>query len=90
MHFPTDKTEYTTVFDGPVVDHWLKLIIAQTANSATMQARSDDPNLYARVCYRMSSVLPHVIEVSNPDATPLTECGMSVRPTEFQALAFKI
>ena len=46
MHFPTDKTEYTTAFDGPVVDYWLERKIAQTANAPTMQAQLGDPTVY--------------------------------------------
>ena len=53
MHFPTDRTEHTTAFDGPVVDHLLKPKIAQTANTSTMQDRSDDQNLHGLVPYRL-------------------------------------
>ena len=56
MHFPTDKIAHNTAIDGPVVDHWLEWKIAQTVNAPTMQAQSDDPNLYRRVLYRLSYV----------------------------------
>ena len=61
MHFPRDRTAYTTAFDGPVMDHWLEQKIAQTANASAMQDRSamqEDPNLYSRVLYRLSYVPP--------------------------------
>ena len=44
MHFLTDKTAYTTAFDGPVVDDWLEREIAKPANAYTVQDRSDDRN----------------------------------------------
>ena len=46
MHFPTDRTGHTSVFDGPVVNHWLQWKIAQIANASAMQDRStmkEDP-----------------------------------------------
>ena len=46
MHFPTDRTEHATAFDGSVVDHWLEYKIAQTANESAMQDRSDDQDLH--------------------------------------------
>ena len=52
MHFLTDRTVHITVFDGPVVDHWLEWKIAEIANATAMQDRStmqDDPNLYSKV-----------------------------------------
>ena len=58
MHLPTDRTSHTTTFDGPVADHWLEWKIAQTANAPAMHARSDDPNLYRQVHYRLSYVTP--------------------------------
>ena len=33
VHFPTDRTAPTTIFDGPVVDHWLEWKTAQPANA---------------------------------------------------------
>ena len=50
--FPTDRIANTTAFDRPVVDHWLELKIAQTANAYTMpdlSAMPEDSNLYSRV-----------------------------------------
>ena len=61
MLFPTDRTAHSTVFDGPVVDDWLELKIAQTAIAPTMQDQSDDPNLYKQMLYHLSySALPAV------------------------------
>ena len=37
--FPTDRKAHTTSFDGPVVEHWLELKIAQIANGSTVQDR---------------------------------------------------
>ena len=54
MHFPTDRTAHTTAFYGPVVDHWLEQKIAQTANVCAVPDRSDDPNLYRWVLYRLN------------------------------------
>ena len=53
MHFPTEKTAHTSLYE-PVVDHWLERKITQTANASTMQ---EDPNLYSGVLYHMSYVL---------------------------------
>ena len=61
MHFPTDRASHTTAFDGPVEDHCLGQKIAQTANASAMQGRSamrEDPNLYSRVLYQLSYVMP--------------------------------
>ena len=41
-------------FDAPVVDNCLAWKIAQTANASAMQNRSDEPNLYRWVLYRLS------------------------------------
>ena len=57
MHFPTDRTTHSTVFDGPVVDHWVEWKIAQTANASAVQDRSGDLNLYKWVLYHLSYVL---------------------------------
>ena len=37
MHFPMDRIAHTTAFDGPIVNHWLKWKIAETANASAMQ-----------------------------------------------------
>ena len=37
MHFPTDRSAYTTAFDERVVDHWLERKTVQTANGSTEQ-----------------------------------------------------
>ena len=61
MHFSPDRTAHITVFDRPVVYHRLEWKIAQTANASAIQDRSvmpEDPNLYSRVLYRLSYVLP--------------------------------
>ena len=58
MHSPTDRTAHTTAFDGPVVDDWLELKIAQTENASAMQDQytmQEDPNL---VFYRLSQAPP--------------------------------
>ena len=44
LHFPKGRVAHTTAFGGQVVDHWLELKIAQSANASTMQ---EDPNLYS-------------------------------------------
>ena len=54
MHIPLDRIADTTAFDGPVVDHWFEWKIAQTANAPDMQARSDDPNHYRQMLFRVS------------------------------------
>ena len=59
MHFTKDRTAHTTAFHEPVVDHLLNRKIAQTANPPGMQAWSDYPNLYSRVLYRLTYILPH-------------------------------
>ena len=62
MHFPTYRTAHKTAFDEPVVNHWLEWKIAKTANAPAMQVRSDDPNLYRRVLYRLRYVPPQLVE----------------------------
>ena len=56
MHFPKERTDDTTAFNEPVVDHWLEFIIAQTANASAVQDRSGDLNLYSWALYHMSYV----------------------------------
>ena len=61
MHFLTDRAAHTTAFDGPVMAHWLKQKITQTANASAIQYRSDmqeDPNLYSSVLYCLSYLPP--------------------------------
>ena len=53
MHFSIDRTVHTTAFDKPVVDHWLKRKIAQTAAGSTEKDRSDDRPLQRRTRYRL-------------------------------------
>ena len=50
-----------TKFDGPILDHWLELKVAQTENASTMQGRStmqEDPKLYNRVLYDLIYIPP--------------------------------
>ena len=59
--FPQAGQHITPAFDGPFVDHCLEQKITQTAHVSTMQDRSamqEDPNLYSRVLYHLSFVLP--------------------------------
>ena len=48
--FPPEGRAHTTTFDGLVVDHRFEWKIAQTANAATMQVRSDDPTIFTGEC----------------------------------------
>ena len=61
MCLPIDRTAHTTSFDGPAVDQWLERKIAQTENALAMMAWSDDRNLYRRVLYHLSYILPHIL-----------------------------
>ena len=56
MYFSIDRTVHTTAFDKPVVDHWLKRKIAQTAAGSTEKDRSDDRPLQRRARYRLSYI----------------------------------
>ena len=54
--FPTDRTAYTTDFDGPAVDNWLEWKIDESANAPAIpdqSAMQGDPNLYSRVFYHL-------------------------------------
>ena len=46
MHNPIDRIAHTTVFDTPVVEHWLEGEIAQWVHP--MKDRSDDPSHHER------------------------------------------
>ena len=56
MHFSIDRTVHTTAFDKPVVDHWLKRKITQTAAGSTEKDRSDDQTLQRRARYQLSYI----------------------------------
>ena len=51
MHFSIDRTVHTTAFDKPVVDHWLKRKIAQSA------AGSTEKGSRSRVCCNIYNLL---------------------------------
>ena len=80
MHFLTDRTAHTTSFDAPIVDHWLEWKIAQTANPSTMQDRSamqEDPNIYSKVLYRVSHILPLLLGPDNIYGHMMTDSNLS-------------
>ena len=56
MYFPSESAAHMIAFDGPVVDHWWELNIAQTANPSTMQQSDLPPEL---------SLTPSLIRAQN-------------------------